>query len=311
VYDQTHTQRENPHADTILLVCVNCHEQPYNSAERLCDKCLRKLERVECSYCCIDFHQLSVDAESQRTPACHECGKKASAFGAPSACAYCNVVAAWSGGKCSRCERLELEHGPPQACAECKLVCAFDKDEAQRAKVDGLLLCFLCTRKYKRRRHDEERKSATASSRTAEQWKAACDELQRRIAAVKKQSAADLKQAAAETAALVAPLTALLEQARLDEANAARELRDADKHYAPLSTETYALEMRLRSLQNDCDSLTSQCSQMSADIGRLSDTTITASSTTSSTATSTATTTATTIGGNNSNTMRQDSRSLL
>jgi len=252
-------------------LCVNCHEQPYSSAERLCDKCLRKLERVECAYCRIDFHQLSVDADAQRTPACHECRKKATAFGAPSACAYCSVVAAWSGGKCSRCERLELEHGPPGACVECKLVCAFDKDEAQRAKVDGLLLCFLCTRKYKRRRHEEERKSAATSVRTAEQWKAECDELQRRLAAVKKQSAAELRQAAAETAALVAPLTALLEQARVDEANAARELRDAEKLYAPLSTETYALEMRSRGLQNECDSLAAQCARMTADIARLND----------------------------------------
>jgi hypothetical protein len=54
------------------------------------------------------------------------------------------------------------------------------KDAAQRAKVDGLVLCFLCTRKYKRRRHDEERKGIAA---TPAEWSAKCDALQRELTA--------------------------------------------------------------------------------------------------------------------------------
>lgn len=269
-------------------VCVNCREQPYSSAEHLCDKCLRKLERVECTYCHIvrhsprhgrnstkkkkkDFHRLDADAAAERTVACHDCWKKASAHGAPSACSYCGVQAAWSGGKCSRCERLELEHGAPSPCDECGLACAFEKeDAAQRAKVDGLLLCFLCTRKFKRRRHAEERRSASAVTlRSPEQWRADCDELQRRLADAKKAAAAELKQSAAAAAPVIASLTAQLDAARAADAAASRQLRDTEKLFAPLSTETYALEMRHRGLMSECDVLADQCAQLSLEMSRL------------------------------------------
>jgi hypothetical protein len=113
-------------------------------------KCLRKLSRVECDYCRIvtksnqrlerkkkrlvwlravewhvaqDFHQLAADAEAKLAPTCHECSKKARQLGAPSACDYCGVRAAWSGGKCSRCSQFELEVSFVSILVYCVFVC--------------------------------------------------------------------------------------------------------------------------------------------------------------------------------------------
>jgi chromosome segregation ATPase len=147
-------------------------------------------------------------------------------------------------------------------------VCAFEKDAAQRAKVDGLVLCFLCTRKYKRRRHDEERKGSAA---TPAEWSAKCDALQRELAALKKAHAVELKKMAADTSALVTPLTATLEQARRDEHQKARELKDLDRQYGALASEAHTLEKRLRGLQNEHNDLTALCAQLTLELATLGD----------------------------------------
>lgn len=73
------------------------------------------------------------------------------AHGKPSACDYCNVIAAFIGSRCQRCANSEKRYGPPQACEQCKQKCAFDrKDPEDKKKVDGKLLCWLCTLSYKR-----------------------------------------------------------------------------------------------------------------------------------------------------------------
>jgi len=73
------------------------------------------------------------------------------AHGKPSACDYCNVIAAFIGSRCQRCANSEKRYGPPQACQQCKQKCAFDrKDPEDKKKVDGKLLCWLCTLSYKR-----------------------------------------------------------------------------------------------------------------------------------------------------------------
>ncbi|GBN25009.1 Protein FAM76A, partial [Araneus ventricosus] len=68
----------------------------------------------------------------------------------PSACEYCNIIAAFIGAKCQRCTNSEKRYGPPVTCEQCKQRCAFDRKDDSRKKVDGKLLCWLCTLSYKR-----------------------------------------------------------------------------------------------------------------------------------------------------------------
>ncbi|KAF0292112.1 Protein FAM76A [Amphibalanus amphitrite] len=91
------------------------------------------------------------------------------AHGKPTACDYCNVIAAFIGSRCQRCANSEKRYGPPQACEQCKQKCAFDRKDPEDKKkvdaasgadpsgsspdqitVDGKLLCWLCTLSYKR-----------------------------------------------------------------------------------------------------------------------------------------------------------------
>lgn len=69
----------------------------------------------------------------------------------PTACDYCNIIAAFIGSKCQRCTNSEKKYGPPLTCEQCKQRCAFDrKDPESKKKVDGKQLCWLCTVSYKR-----------------------------------------------------------------------------------------------------------------------------------------------------------------
>lgn len=71
------------------------------------------------------------------------------AYGKPSACEYCNIIAAFIGNKCQRCTNSEIKYGPPVNCEQCKQKCAFDRHDDDK-KVDGKLLCWLCTLSFKR-----------------------------------------------------------------------------------------------------------------------------------------------------------------
>ncbi|KAJ8974425.1 hypothetical protein NQ317_002453 [Molorchus minor] len=64
-------------------------------------------------------------------------------------CKYCNIIAAFIGNKCQRCTNSEIKYGPPVNCEQCKQKCAFDRQDDDK-KVDGKLLCWLCTLSYKR-----------------------------------------------------------------------------------------------------------------------------------------------------------------
>lgn len=86
----------------------------------------------------------------------------------PTTCEYCNIIAAFIGNKCQRCTNSEKKYGPPQVsvlshlsllpadrllqdCEMCKQRCAFDrKDPESSKKLDGKLLCWLCTISMKR-----------------------------------------------------------------------------------------------------------------------------------------------------------------
>ncbi|KAK7807703.1 hypothetical protein U0070_010918 [Myodes glareolus] len=74
-------------------------------------------------------------------------------------------ASAFIGTKCQRCTNSEKKYGPPQTCEQCKQQCAFDRKEEGRRKVDGKLLCWLCTLSYKRvlQKTKEQRKSLGSS----------------------------------------------------------------------------------------------------------------------------------------------------
>ncbi|UYV76226.1 FAM76A [Cordylochernes scorpioides] len=80
----------------------------------------------------------------------------------PQACEYCNVLAAFIGTKCQRCTHSQKKYGPPVTCEQCRQKCAFvRKDEGH--KVDGKLLCWLCTSAYKRALAKAKQNSARKS----------------------------------------------------------------------------------------------------------------------------------------------------
>ncbi|XP_076662390.1 protein FAM76A isoform X2 [Halictus rubicundus] len=80
---------------------------------------------------------------------CKKCEQNVKSYGKPSACEYCNTIAAFIGSKCQRCTNSEKRYGPPVTCEQCKQKCAFDRQDEDK-KVDGKLLCWLCTLSYKR-----------------------------------------------------------------------------------------------------------------------------------------------------------------
>ncbi|XP_071036290.1 protein FAM76B isoform X2 [Parasteatoda tepidariorum] len=94
----------------------------------------------------------------------------------PSACEYCNIIAAFIGNKCQRCTNSEKRYGNPVNCDQCKQKCAFDRKDDSRKKVDGKLLCWLCTLSYKRAlaktkqnaaRHSAHGKSSSSHHRSS------------------------------------------------------------------------------------------------------------------------------------------------
>lgn len=61
-------------------------------------------------------------------------------YGKPSACEYCNIIAAFIGNKCQRCTNSELKYGPPVNCEQCKQKCAFDRlDDDKKVKYQNFL----------------------------------------------------------------------------------------------------------------------------------------------------------------------------
>ncbi|XP_039574258.1 protein FAM76B isoform X6 [Passer montanus] len=102
---------------------------------------------------------------SKTNTICKKCAQNVKQFGTPKPCQYCNIIAAFIGTKCQRCTNSEKKYGPPQTCEQCKQQCAFDRKEEGRRKVDGKLLCWLCTLSYKRvlQKTKEQRKSLGSS----------------------------------------------------------------------------------------------------------------------------------------------------
>ncbi|XP_030753612.1 protein FAM76A [Sitophilus oryzae] len=133
-----------------LFACSRCFARyPFeelSAGQQLCKECRGAFPVVKCTYCRSEFQQTSKGSTSA---ICKKCEQNVKAYGKPTACEYCNIIAAFIGNKCQRCTNSEIKYGPPVNCEQCKQKCAFDRQDDDK-KVDGKLLCWLCTLSFKR-----------------------------------------------------------------------------------------------------------------------------------------------------------------
>ncbi|KAL5292363.1 FAM76B family protein [Megaselia abdita] len=100
---------------------------------------------VKCNYCRTEFQA----SKGTTNTVCQKCEQSVKKYGKPNACECCSVPAAFIGTKCQRCAHSEQKYGPAVPCDQCKQRCAFDRRDENK-KVNGKLLCYLCTASYKR-----------------------------------------------------------------------------------------------------------------------------------------------------------------
>ncbi|XP_051176765.1 protein FAM76A [Leptopilina boulardi] len=133
-----------------LFACSRCFSRhPFEElspGQQLCKECRGTFPVVKCTYCRSEFQQT---VKGNTSTICKKCEQNVKSYGKPSACEYCNTIAAFIGSKCQRCTNSEKRYGPPVTCEQCKQKCAFDRQDEDK-KVDGKLLCWLCTLSYKR-----------------------------------------------------------------------------------------------------------------------------------------------------------------
>ncbi|MEJ1282322.1 family with sequence similarity 76 member A [Cricetulus griseus] len=165
-------RRARPGPDmAALYACTKCHQRfPFEAlsqGQQLCKECRIAHPVVKCTYCRTEYQQ-----ESKTNTICKKCAQNVQLYGTPKPCQYCNIIAAFIGNKCQRCTNSEKKYGPPYSCEQCKQQCAFDRKD-DRKKVDGKLLCWLCTLSYKRvlQKTKEQRKHLSSSSRASHQEK--------------------------------------------------------------------------------------------------------------------------------------------
>ncbi|XP_050309283.1 protein FAM76A [Anthonomus grandis grandis] len=137
-------------SSTALFACSRCFARfPFedlSAGQQLCKECRGAFPVVKCTYCRSEFQQTS---KGNTSTICKKCEQNVKSYGKPSACEYCNIIAAFIGNKCQRCTNSEIKYGPPVNCEQCKQKCAFDRQDDDK-KVDGKLLCWLCTLSFKR-----------------------------------------------------------------------------------------------------------------------------------------------------------------
>uniref|UniRef100_A0A8C2WJZ8 Protein FAM76B n=1 Tax=Cyclopterus lumpus TaxID=8103 RepID=A0A8C2WJZ8_CYCLU len=152
-------------ATSALYACTKCNQRyPFeelSQGQQLCKECRIAHPIVKCTFCRSEFQQ-----ESKTNTICKKCAQNVKQFGTPKPCQYCNIIAAFIGTKCQRCTNSEKKYGSPQTCEQCKQQCAFDRKEEGRRKVDGKLLCWLCTLSYRRvlQKTKEQRKGFGSSN---------------------------------------------------------------------------------------------------------------------------------------------------
>nr|CAG4649161.1 EOG090X02IW [Scapholeberis mucronata]SVE93500.1 EOG090X02IW [Scapholeberis mucronata] len=156
-----------------LFACSRCFSRhPFeelSQGQQLCKECRGAFPIVKCTYCRSEFQQ---ESKGNTSTICKKCELNVKQYGKPSACEYCNIIAAFIGNKCQRCTNSEKKYGPPVTCEQCKQKCAFDRKDEDKKKVDGKMLCWLCTLSYRRalaKTKHSERHSSSTSSKSKEQ----------------------------------------------------------------------------------------------------------------------------------------------
>lgn len=81
-----------------------------------------------------------INSKGNTSTICKKCEFNVKQYGKPSACEYCNIIAAFIGNKCQRCTNSEKKYGPPVTCEQCKQKCAFDRKDEDKKKVDSTSL---------------------------------------------------------------------------------------------------------------------------------------------------------------------------
>ncbi|KAK3527663.1 hypothetical protein QTP86_031279 [Hemibagrus guttatus] len=152
-------------ASSALYACTKCNQRyPFeelSQGQQLCKECRIAHPIVKCTYCRTEFQQ-----ESKTNTICKKCAQNVKQFGTPKPCQYCNIIAAFMGDKVSALHKtLRRSTAHQKTCEQCKQQCAFDRKEEGRRKVDGKLLCWLCTLSYRRvlQKTKEQRKGLSSS----------------------------------------------------------------------------------------------------------------------------------------------------
>nr|CAG4647734.1 EOG090X02IW [Moina brachiata]SVE92896.1 EOG090X02IW [Moina brachiata] len=156
-----------------LFACSRCFSRhPFeelSQGQQLCKECRGSFPIVKCTYCRSEFQQ---ESKGNTSTICKKCEFNVKQYGKPSACEYCNIIAAFIGNKCQRCTNSEKKYGPPLSCEQCKQKCAFDRKDEDKKKVDGKMLCWLCTLSYRRalaKTKHSERHSSNSKSKEQHQ----------------------------------------------------------------------------------------------------------------------------------------------
>ncbi|XP_065057776.1 protein FAM76A-like isoform X2 [Rhopilema esculentum] len=184
-----------------LFACTNCHtKHPFSELsvdQQLCRSCRKKHPLVCCSVCRMEFYLMR---KTNDKPICKRCRDNTQSYGQPKSCQYCHIRAAFKGSKCANCTKSEKKYGSPVVCEQCRVKCAFAKSEESRAKVDGKILCMLCTQHFlrhlqKQRKRAKEKnddhvrpdKHQQKRKKTSTEYRAV-DEMKSRLAAVESAS---------------------------------------------------------------------------------------------------------------------------
>ncbi|CAI2732086.1 unnamed protein product [Schistosoma spindalis] len=166
--------------DQPLFSCTKCLQNfPQSEMSRSGQACKRCSPHhstfKQCEYCKSDFKYHVCGG------ICPHCQSLKSKYGEPQSCSICNLKTAFGSALvCQRCLHYRNRFGEPRQCHSCGNTCAFLKDEASREKVDGQILCWVCTYNFKlarsrersihgfnKRRHDGYQLSTANRSRSS------------------------------------------------------------------------------------------------------------------------------------------------
>jgi len=129
-----------------LYACSKCFTRhPFeelSQGQQLCKKCRGDFPIVKCTYCRSEFQQ---ESKSKTSTICKRCEQNVAQYGKPSSCQFCQLPAAFVGGKCQRCSSYYKRYGPPKTCDQCKQKSAFDRGDNSPK-----LMCWACSCSYKR-----------------------------------------------------------------------------------------------------------------------------------------------------------------